>query len=150
MKKKLVPLFLLAFIIPIMATAQERYKWFSVTSVTFYDLKQSSCRITNVQDIPNTAKGIGVDKAIWSTFLPKFVRKQQDVLQEKSCYILVIQFRQGERIPFLYLPSQKTLFDLRKDHFNYLFFDTSASKVLDVFLKNALLCSESSQCSEIH
>jgi len=84
MKKKLVPLFLLAFIIPIMATAQERYKWFSVTSVTFYDLKQSSCRITNVQDIPNTAKGIGVNKAIWSTFLLQIYSKTTGCITRKE------------------------------------------------------------------
>lgn len=144
--KNLICLFLL---IPFTISAQKNdYKWSSVENVKFYDMRKFNIRISSINDIPKEAKYVTYKTREWQEIFPSITKKQIDVIKEDH-YIIVIKFKDGAIIPFEFLPKQKAILDLRKNHFNVVFFGANTFEKIDTLFKKTIECLEDPKCNNV-
>lgn len=130
--------------------AQERYKWYSIEEIKFYDLGKLDCySIDSVDKIPRDLKSVAYKKPIWESIIQSKSSVIRDVSKENSCYVLIVKFKRGESIPFLLYPDQKSIFDMRKGHFNYINLKNNVYENFDKALKLSLECLNNPKCKEI-
>ena len=144
--KNLICLFLL---IPFTISAQKNdYKWSSVENVKFYDMRKFNIRIFSINDIPKEAKYVTFKTQEWQEIFPSITKKRIDVIKEDH-YIIVVKFKDGAIIPFEFLPKQKAIFDLRKNHFNVVFFGANTFEKIDTLFKKSIECLEDPKCNNV-
>ena len=101
--------------------------------------KKFNIRIFSINDIPKEAKYVTFKTQEWQEIFPSITKKRIDVIKEDH-YIIVVKFKDGAIIPFEFLPKQKAFFDLRKNHFNVVFFGANTFEKIDTLFKKTIEC----------
>ena len=136
-------------LIPFVINAQKNdYKWSSIENVKFYDMRKFDTRITSINDIPKEAKYVTYKTREWQEVFPSILKKPKDIIKEDH-YIIVVEFKDGAIIPFEFLPKQKAIFDLRKNHFNVVFFGANTFEKIDTIFKKSIECLEDPNCNKV-
>jgi len=139
----------LLFFVPLFSFGQEAYQWKNIEKITFYDFsaRDPNCEISSVDQIPKDIRSVNCNIPTWTAVLSKLTTNENDLLSE-SCYLLVIKFKNGTRVPFQFFPRQKVIMDLRKDHWNSLSFKKEIHNKVDELFKECSDCLKDPKCSE--
>jgi hypothetical protein len=138
-------LFFLLFV-PAITKAQEKYNWLDIEDVKFYDLSKFGCEVDSVT---NDSKVVICKIPQWKNILVNVYEPQIDVAEEKTCYILLLKFKNSDPIPFKLYPKQEALFDMRKNHFKFFFVKNNDSLKFHQFLNDSIDCLKSPNCKII-
>ena len=130
--------------------AQEIYQWDSIQKISYYDLtNHPTYKIESAKTIPKNIKFISCKISAWNEILSNITTEGSDVGGPESHLVVVVKFKNGESIPFKFLPKQKVLMDLRKEHFIVLFFKKEVFEKVDQIYKSCATCFKDPNCQEI-
>jgi hypothetical protein len=134
--------------LPLFLIGQEKYNWSNIDQVKFYDLTElgKDFMIESIDQIPKNIKYVINQTESWSEVLGDFSDEVNDVAWEYG-YVLVVEFKDGTIIPFEFFPKQSALFDLRKGHFNYMFFNVDNRKKVNGIFKSCIDCIKDPDCN---
>lgn len=131
--------------------AQETYKWSEMEEVKFYNL--SSEKITNDNfkfTLLDSLKSVSFKRNVWQNILKYESNNPKDVVKEEGFYVITVKFKNGELIPFQLFPNQKSLSDLRENHFNYINLSIQIYPLFTKIFNKALICSNDINCKEVY
>ena len=134
--------------IPFFTIAQEYYDWSGIKEVKFYDTRNVDYNITSIKSIPKKTKYITYKTREWQDIMLSMSTKGNDVIEEQR-FTIVVEFEDGEIIPFQFLPKQKALMDLRKGHFNVVFFGINTFDKIDNIFKKSIECLDNPNCNDV-
>lgn len=134
--------------LPTLLLAQERYEWNSIREVRFYLLPGNGVfDVNEFEELKKQSKEIGFNKNVWRKMLSAKSTASRDVSYEPGRYAVVVVFDNGDVIPFQVFLKQRSLFDIRADHFNYINISRPMWALFDKTLKRAVDCSANPDCN---
>jgi hypothetical protein len=144
-KKTLFTIFLICLTttLAFSQTAKNVYNWNNLEQVRIYDLTSKGIQCYSDSLVEKAIKDSSVlcDAVAWKQLLSQLSGSDyeiHDVANENKCIILVFKFNDGTTIPFKYFPGQIVLFDIRKDHFNYLTFKKSIEEKISALYNSCI------------
>lgn len=107
----------------------ENYDWDKLNSVTLFNLnkvEEESDSLTLNHLTKFTKKTECQNIKTWRrAFYGLRFGPEKDILIEKETYVLLLEFQNHRKIPIIFFPKQKAIYDLRK---NYRYFDSFPKK----------------------
>ena len=131
--------------------AQEIYPWSKMQEVKFYNLSNENIEPSNFNiSSLDSIKSISFKKNVWAKILPYHSKLPKDTSIEEGFFVITVKFKNGEIIPFQLFPKQKTLLDLRKNHFNFIDLATQVHPLLNKIFNKSIICYKDKNCNEVN